>query len=506
MKQFNLISEKITFCWFALFFFFPTFIIKAQPSPCDDFQCHKNISLTIQRGEIRPIDLSDFLENGICPDHSYKLTIYKDGKYLPLTEISYHFPAEFNYNIFDINLNRGCNGTVKLTFIDCDNNEPPKQGIKDYSQLNCSEISDYKKLPLNVPDHVRVVYENNKIFAYDWTKCGPVELKIDSEIFTPGSCALQFAGKLVRRWSTIWSDKLVYRFLDTMIYPYLEVDSLLVLPNFDDIENLSFDFKDKSWKRDRKNHPDGSITSANLLNKWDCSRFSKTYDDVIQESIQVDSCFVLKKILRKWILMDWCTSKFFNYNQKIHLVDIDDQEIPSIICPTEIIELVLPKSNLLSINANELGLSSNDNCGINIYTFDRNALDTFRTFTLSDTGTVQDIEVWVHDQAGNKANCKIKILVKADVSIGVFDPSISKNIKIYPNPFTDELSIETKDFHGTVQIVIVDVLGIQVWQANILMNSQSPTTIRPTGLKQRAVYTLKLKDRFHSASAKIVKW
>lgn len=204
--------------------------------------------------------------------------------------------------------------------------------------------------------------------------------------------------------------------------------------------------------------------------------------------------------------MDWCTSEVLGYPQIIHLIDIDDQEIPSIVCPTEIIEFVLPKSNLLSINANELGLSSNDNCGINIYTFDRNALDTFRTFTLSDTGHIQDIEVWVHDQAGNKASCNIKILVKADVSIGVFDPSVSKNIKIYPNPFKEELYIESKDFQGAAEVLIVDLLGKQVWQVKFLIDSQNPTIIRPTGLKEGTVYILSFKNKFQSYSAKIIKW
>ena len=167
MKQYSNFTIRFTTWCIILFFFFPTFFITAQPSPCDNFSCHKNVSLTIQRGEIRPINLSDFLVNGVCPDHSYKLTIYKDGKYLPLTEISYHFPAEFNYNIFDENLHRGCNGTVNLTFIDCDTNEPPQKGVNKFSELLCLEFSNYKNIPFNVPEHVSIVLENKKILAYD---------------------------------------------------------------------------------------------------------------------------------------------------------------------------------------------------------------------------------------------------------------------------------------------------------------------------------------------------
>ncbi|MBK9271035.1 MAG: T9SS type A sorting domain-containing protein [Saprospiraceae bacterium] len=506
MKQSSNFSIRFTSLCIGIFFFFSTHFISAQPSPCDDFKCHKNVNLTIQRGEIRPIDLSDFLVNGVCPDHNYRLTIYKDGKYLPLTEISYHFPAEFNYNIFDVNLHQGCNGTVNLSFIDCDTNEPPQKGVNKFSELLCLEFSNYKNIPFNVPEHVSIVIENKKILAYDWAKCGPVELKIVREITNPGGCAYDFGAKYYRTWSTSWPDKKTYFFMDSVTYLKFRIDSFLVLPNFDNVQNPGFDFEDKSWVRDKKNHPNGAETSLNFFDKWSCSNVSKTYNDKILEINKVDSCHSLKIIEREWTVIDWCTGEILGYPQIIHLIDIDDQEVPSIVCPSGIIEFVLPKSNLLNVNANELGLTSTDNCGINIYTFDRNVLDTFKTFTLSDTGIVHDIEVWVHDHKGNRASCMIKILIKADLSLDVFDPSISQNVKIYPNPFTDELSIDTKEFRGPVQVDIFDVLGKQIWRSNILIESQGPTSIRPSGLREGAVYTLTLKNQDQSSSARIIKW
>lgn len=104
-----------------------------------------------------------------------------------------------------------------------------------------------------------------------------------------------------------------------------------------------------------------------------------------------------------WNVSDQC-GNYKSCSYKVHVVD---KKAPTPVCYYGLASVVMPIGGMVTIWAKDFNASSYDNCtpaNKLKYSFSENILEASRTFTCDDLGTVP-IQVWVHDEFGNKDYC-----------------------------------------------------------------------------------------------------
>lgn len=104
-----------------------------------------------------------------------------------------------------------------------------------------------------------------------------------------------------------------------------------------------------------------------------------------------------------WNVGDACG----NYTTCSYKIHVEDKKAPSPICYYGLSTVVMPLGGMITIWAKDFNASSYDNCTPAHklrYSFSANPWEASRTFTCDDLGTVP-IQIWVHDEYGNKDYC-----------------------------------------------------------------------------------------------------
>lgn len=104
-----------------------------------------------------------------------------------------------------------------------------------------------------------------------------------------------------------------------------------------------------------------------------------------------------------WNVGDAC-GNYTTCSYKLHVID---KKQPTPVCYYGLSSVVMPLGGMVTIWAKDFNASSYDNCTPAHklkYSFSENPWDASRTFTCDDLGT-NPIQIWVHDEYGNKDYC-----------------------------------------------------------------------------------------------------
>jgi len=153
------------------------------------------------------------------------------------------------------------------------------------------------------------------------------------------------------------------------------------------------------------------------IDLWSDGTYDISYDGVGQPTVNKIIPNGWHKIL--WNVSDACG----NYRTCSYKVHVKDKKAPSPICYYGLSTVVMPLGGMVTIWAKDFNVSSFDNCTPAYklkYSFTENPWEASRTFTCDDLGTVP-IQIWVHDEYGNKDYCTtfIKINDNEDACEGM---------------------------------------------------------------------------------------
>lgn len=104
-----------------------------------------------------------------------------------------------------------------------------------------------------------------------------------------------------------------------------------------------------------------------------------------------------------WNVGDAC-GNYTTCSYKLHVID---KKAPTPVCYYGLSSVVMPLGGMVTIWAKDFNASSYDNCTPAHklkYSFSANPWEASRTFTCDDLGT-NPIQIWVHDEYGNKDYC-----------------------------------------------------------------------------------------------------
>ncbi|MBK7410630.1 MAG: T9SS type A sorting domain-containing protein [Saprospirales bacterium] len=101
-------------------------------------------------------------------------------------------------------------------------------------------------------------------------------------------------------------------------------------PSYDGVNNPALDCSGNGWDTNGNGYPDpsetGGITiTGNPFVNEDICEMTATYEDIV-----IPICEGTFKVVRKWLVIDWCTVEQLAYDQFIKVVD---QTGPSVDCP-----------------------------------------------------------------------------------------------------------------------------------------------------------------------------
>lgn len=150
-------------------------------------------------------------------------------------------------------------------------------------------------------------------------------------------------------------------------------------------------------------------------------------------------------------------------------VEIMDQTPPRALCRS--ISVALPREGRYNLLPTEVDNGSWDACGL--------ALSLSQsTFSCADLG-VNTITLTARDQSGNSSSCQATVTISQGNAIctgatgslvadRVTDksptPSLTAELRLYPNPAVDELTISFPPASQPTQLAIYDQLGRTLWQ------------------------------------------
>ena len=357
----------------------------------------------------------------------------------------------YDYKIWHIASGNSCWGKVLI-----EDKLPPELDCHSFA-IRCGVDPSPENLGLPIPSiftyaiHLKDTLSDGTIRykIYDWDQCGYVYLSY-SDLTTTNNCDSGCIRKIIRTWKAMDSLGNVNYCNDVICVLRPTVADINYPHHFDgfDLDPLSCDSIFKKLP-DGNPHPDftGWPTPKS------CTTLNATFSD-----LKIAVCGNTYKVLRRWVILDWCSGAVIEYNQVIKVID---DTPPMVECPDDFTMGMQPYS-CRSYGKLPAPLSVKDcnNWTYDVYTRVENPIPGLpdivsKQFIRYDSSLksfflvgAPDGRIWIDykvvDACGNQSNCTMEVGVVDDlVPIPVCDQKTVVSLgadgtaKVYAETFDD---------------------------------------------------------------------
>ena len=366
--------------------------------------CNDDVLIIVKKGESYPSEAGMFLEGKWCTDHDY--TIEREdpnGGLIALDAIDENLPGAFTYVITDTDTGNKCWGRARTKIVDCSQPFNPVL-ISRFETHDCFRNVDPKILGFPVPDSA-IVRETpaGEFTVSNWTLCEDQKLLYGDHI-THFSCNDSLSARLVRTWVLYTEDQRKFESKDTFEFRHGNLDNVEFPLDHDGINQPILDCNE-TWNTGN-NIPTPDITGSPDLNNL-CEEFQATYNDQIIK-VSDHRCYTNYKIIRQWVVLDWCSGKSRMMNQLIKVECSNDRQIPVAICQNGL-TFKLGANGTFRLFVEDIDDGSYDDCAIASLSFAADSIVDYLDFTSADAGKTFDVVLHVNDYAGNQNRCIVEI-------------------------------------------------------------------------------------------------
>lgn len=197
----------------------------------------------------------------------------------------------------------------------------PPEIMCRHDSLRCKEslLPEDRGFPFPATAFIAEKLGDKKYRVSNWDACTDVELSYDDSL-AQFSCDEEFTKVLYRRWYAVDASGNYAICYDTFsVYkPNIE-DDVMFPPSYDGFDEPPF------YCLDLTGYPTPDITGVPIMSS--CHTLQATYVDT-----RIDVCGASYKILRKWTILDWCSSDLLERYQVIKIVD---DRPPVVECPDD---------------------------------------------------------------------------------------------------------------------------------------------------------------------------
>jgi hypothetical protein len=263
------------------------------------------------------------LEDLVGSPYDYRIKVYySNGNEQPDLNFDYSdINKVYSYKIWHLPSGNSCWGKVLI-----EDKFPPQMLCHNFT-VRCGTSTDPFDLGFPISELYSVKIDNIGQNSYEvsgWDACTVVKLSYTDYLYNYQCDSLCFK-KIVRNWTAVDEVGNSSHCSDTIcILRPTEVD--LVYPHHYDNFDLPHLTCDMNFPRLPNGNPSPDFTGWPVPNG--CSTLTASYTD-----LKIATCGNTFKIIRRWIILNWCTGRLTEFNQSIKVAD---DRAPIFDCPKDI--------------------------------------------------------------------------------------------------------------------------------------------------------------------------
>ena len=190
----------------------------------------------------------------------------------------------------------------------------------------CSESSDPESTGFPIPFFADAVFVSEGEYTVNnFDACGPVTLTYIDDV-TNMDCVQGLARRIERQWHAEDPNGNTHSCSQTIRVEVEGVEVVVLTANYNGIDSMSLEC-DGDWDKLSNGYPSPTHTGFPIVG--DCGNIESEYTD-----LYFNHCGGGFKIIRRWTIIDWCTSETINNNQ---IIEIRDSKAPVFECPGDTI-------------------------------------------------------------------------------------------------------------------------------------------------------------------------
>lgn len=262
-------------------------------------------------------------ENSTCANLGFfEVTLYYNNVKVNMPLSQFYLNKKLKVNVRNIVCNNSCWGTLLL-----EDKTPPVMNCRNRDTISCA--SDLSPATLGFPVPVNLV--NQSVYPYvvmGLDACGVVYLTYSDSLVKYDCINDSLSATLYRKWCASDPGGFTACCYDTVDLRRGTLADITLPKHYDGQPGNNPMLKcDGNWTRFPNGFPDTTATGTGKPLGVYCGNIAYDFND---DTIQV--CPGTYKLLRRWIILDWCHPSFrIDYIQQIKV--IDDQG-PSLVCPS----------------------------------------------------------------------------------------------------------------------------------------------------------------------------
>ncbi len=321
---------SLMICWFILQSGYANgrSIISGKDASMPQMNCNDLVHISLDANCTATVTPEAVLEDMIGVNADYGIIVYyPGGQAQPDLLFDHHdIRKVYEYKIVHHVSGNSCWGKILI-----EDKLPPELECHRFD-IRCGNDPSPLSLGLPIPSIFTFTIHHSdtlndgtiRFIIYNWDQCGYVTLSyIDHvENFTCDSVCIR---QIIRNWRAVDSIGNTSYCNDTICILKPTTADIVYPHHFD-----GFDYKplgcDSIFKKlpDGNPHPDFTGWPA----PKSCTTLNATFSD-----LKITVCGNTYKVLRRWVILDWCSGAVIEYNQIIKVID---EKAPVVKCPNDI--------------------------------------------------------------------------------------------------------------------------------------------------------------------------
>lgn len=300
-----------------------TFNVHISDRAAPQMNCNDTINVSLDEFCVGHIYPSLVLE-GTFDSLDYELTILNPLTNQPIPSSPYVYSSDIG-KIYKVQVRHICSGNTCWGYARIEDKLPPSLECKTYS-VACDQPLEPEFLgfpkPVGAPDPIKIGTRRYSTTSSFYDNCGPTILVYnDRQVHADCPPPVTYIDTIFRDWTATDSYGNTYTCSDSILIRVGSIDSVQCPPNYDNITLPALHCYDQ-FATDAAGHPHPDVTGYPTFIK--CRNLDYTYSD-----IKLKVCEGTYKILREWIVADWCTGR---QTTCIQIIKVIDDRAPVFVC------------------------------------------------------------------------------------------------------------------------------------------------------------------------------
>ncbi len=281
--------------------------ITLQNSPV--LVCHGNLNISLGNNCTETVTPQMLLTNPVQPFSQYTVLLTDpDGNVLPNDILTVNeIEKSIIFTVGHLCGTTTCWGTLRPQ-----DKTPPVLQCANFTIL-CDQNSSADSIGYPVTNNATVIKTGPNTYSVsNLDACSFVNMSYSDEV-QDMNCLGGLQGRIIRRWTAADASNNTNTCTQVISIKTKGIKDVSLPPHYNDTAKPSLECNG-NWPQLSNGHPSPSYTGS--PNTAGCKYLESTYSD-----ITFDFCGSTYKILRKWLMVDWCTNETKEYNQIIKIID-----------------------------------------------------------------------------------------------------------------------------------------------------------------------------------------